>query len=136
VNLFQRKSAILIVLSWAMLVAAAACWFAGWWWSIFLPLAGYGFCRTALPAPAKAKSAHVPFWINFLSGVAMALGVSASIEFDWIQLDVGSLWNHRGDWRLAAMASCLILYRFLQDWRYFTRVPAEDIQQFIGEKAA
>jgi hypothetical protein len=136
VNLFQRKSAILIVLSWAMLVAVACLWIAGWWWSIIIPLIAFGFCRSALPAPAKAKPAPVPLWINFLYGVAIALGVSASIEFDWIQLDVGSLWNHRGDWRLAVMAGSLILYRLVQDWRYFTRVPAEDIQQFIGEEAS
>jgi hypothetical protein len=134
VNLFQRKSAILIVLSWTMLVAAAACWFTGWWWGIFFPLACFTFCRAALPSSTKNGSSRpIPVWIALLNSVAIIAPVMANREFHFVHIDLDALWNHRGDGRLILSAFALIAYRILLDWRYFTKVPAKDIQQFIGE---
>ena len=133
-NLFQRKSAILIVLSWAMLVAGAAFWFAGWWLEILFPMAGFGFCRLALPAP-KRGSHPIPVWIALLSSIAVVAPLMANREFNFIHVDQAVLWNHRGDGRLILSAIALITYRILLDCRYYTRVPAEDIQRFIGEEA-
>jgi hypothetical protein len=135
VNLFQRKSAILIVLSWAMLVAGAAFWFAGWWWGMIFPLAGFGFCRTALPVP-KSGFRPIPVWIALLNSIAIVAALMANREFNFVHVDQDALWNHRGDGRLMLSAIALITYRILLDWRYFTRVPAEDVQQFIGEEAS
>ena len=133
-NLFQRKSAILIVLSWAMLVTGAAFWFAGWWWEILFPMAGFGFCRLALPA-SKRGSRPLPVWIALLNSIAVVAPLMANREFNFVHIDQDALWNHRGDGKLILSAIALITYRILLDWRYFTRVPAEDIQPFIGEEA-
>jgi hypothetical protein len=130
VNLFQRKSAILIVLSWTMLVAVAACWFAGWWWWLPLPFCVFCFLQMALPAPVSPKRPRHWEQVGFQS-VAFLSGIHAINRLQLIHLDLDGLWNHRMDWQLIVMGSALLLFRMTQDWRYFSNVPAKDLAHFL-----
>lgn len=73
--------------------------------------------------------------MGLFSSSAMAMVFLAISEWNIIRIDLDALWNHRGDWRFAGSAIALMTHRILSDWRYFTRVPSEDIRRFIGEKA-
>jgi hypothetical protein len=141
-NLFRRKSAIFIILSWMMLIAIAALFVLGWWGWLVFSFVVYQFCRQTLPSRASAGKVPSkgrfgtwkrPIFATVFEGLGIILLVKHLHEtVAWSAL-TSYVWDSRDNSTIVSAIGCYIMVRIIGDLNYYSAVPNEDIDEFIGE---